>query len=174
LLPTLTRVLGRKGILNTAIVISIIGIMSLYFVPVTAVALVFACRIIASVGTLLVGGYIWALIPETIEYGYKKTGKRLNGLIYAVIGFFFKFGMALGGIIPGLILEHFGYVANQQQTPLALQGIMLVYTVIPASLLAIALLAFKFYNVDDDKEMVEAPEVAEKPAISKIEKVQFN
>ncbi len=41
---------------------------------------------------------MWALIPETIEYGEYKTGKRMGGLIYAIIGFFFKFGMALGGL----------------------------------------------------------------------------
>lgn len=47
----------------------------------------------------------------------------MGGLIYAIIGFFFKFGMALGGVVPGLVLDKFGYVANQAQTPAALMGI---------------------------------------------------
>ncbi|MCL1948431.1 MAG: MFS transporter [Turicibacter sp.] len=172
LLPKLTKVLGRKGILYWAIALSIVGILALYFAPVHNVPVVFITRIVASMGTLLVGGYIWALIPETIEYGYQKTGKRLNGLIYAVIGFFFKFGMAVGGIVPGLVLEHFGYVANQAQTPRALQGIMIVYTIIPAILLAVVMVVFKSYNVNDSQEIAVKTEKASNPALSKMEKAQ--
>ncbi len=94
---------------------------------------------------------MWALIPETIEYGEYKTGKRLSGLIYAIIGFFFKFGMALGGIVPGLILEKFGYAAGQVQTPEALTGILLTTTVVPVIFLILAMIDINFYNLSDEK-----------------------
>ncbi|GAA3329838.1 hypothetical protein GCM10020331_079930 [Ectobacillus funiculus] len=98
---------------------------------------------------MIAGGFMWALIPETIEYGDYKTGKRLGGLIYAMIGFFFKFGMALGGIVPGLVLQQFGYVADQVQTPHALTGILITTAVIPAVLLAVALIVINFYELDE-------------------------
>jgi GPH family glycoside/pentoside/hexuronide:cation symporter len=103
---------------------------------------------------------MWALIPETIEYGEYKTGKRLSGMIYAIIGFFFKFGLALGGIIPGFMLASFGYVANQTQTPEALEGILLTTTIIPIVFLIIAIVDISFYNLDDKKykEIVEVLE----------------
>ena len=94
---------------------------------------------------------MWALIPETIEYGEYKTGKRLSGMIYAIIGFFFKFGLALGGIIPGFMLAHFGYVANQVQTPEALSGILITTTLIPIVFLIVAIVDISFYNLDDKK-----------------------
>ena len=93
--------------------------------------LVLIARFIGSCGIIVAGGFMWALIPETIEYGEYKTGKRLSGMIYAIIGFFFKFGLALGGIVPGFMLARFGYVANQVQTPEALQGILITTTIIP-------------------------------------------
>lgn len=94
---------------------------------------------------------MWALIPETIEYGEYKTGKRLGGLIYAIIGFFFKFGMALGGIVPGLILDKFGYVAGQVQSPEALTGILITTTVIPVIFLILAMIDINFYNLSEEK-----------------------
>lgn len=73
----------------------------------------------------------------------------MGGLIYAIIGFFFKFGMALGGVVPGLVLDKFGYVANQAQTPAALMGILITTTIIPVFLLVLALIDINFYNLDE-------------------------
>jgi GPH family glycoside/pentoside/hexuronide:cation symporter len=75
----------------------------------------------------------------------------LSGLIYAIIGFFFKFGMALGGIVPGLILEKFRYAAGQVQTPEALTGILLTTTVVPVIFLILAMIDINFYNLSDEK-----------------------
>ncbi|MBQ2087438.1 MAG: MFS transporter, partial [Selenomonas sp.] len=106
---------------------------------------------IGSCGIIVAGGFMWALIPETIEYGEYKTGKRLSGMIYAIIGFFFKFGLALGGIVPGFMLARFGYVANQVQTPEALEGILLTNTIIPIIFLALAFIDICFYGLDDKR-----------------------
>lgn len=149
LIPKLKNIFGKKGILYVSLFISIIGLVCLMFVPKHNIPLVMICRIVSSIGYLITGAYIWALIPETIDYGYYKLGKRLNGLIYAVIGFFFKCGLALGGIIPGLILNHFGYIANQEQTERALTGILLNATIIPIIFSILAMICFKFYPLDE-------------------------
>lgn len=112
-LPRINKRLGKKKLLNYALLLNIVGLLALLIVPPSNVFLVLLFRLIASAGSLTAGGFMWALIPETIEYGEYKTGKRMGGLIYAIIGFFFKFGMALGGIVSGLVLDKFGYVANQ-------------------------------------------------------------
>lgn len=94
---------------------------------------------------------MWALVPEVIEYGEYLTGKRLSGLIYSVIGFFFKCGMALGGAIPILVLSQFGYIANQAQSLQALTGILIGTAVIPAVVLILAIVNINFYNLNDKK-----------------------
>jgi len=126
-----------------------VGCIVTYLVPAENITLVLIARFIGSCGIIVAGGFMWALIPETIEYGEYKTGKRLSGMIYAIIGFFFKFGLALGGIVPGFMLARFGYVANQVQTPEALQGILLTTTLIPLLFLAVAFIDICFYGLDD-------------------------
>ncbi|MGG0943622.1 MFS transporter [Bacillus subtilis] len=150
-IPRLHQFLGKKKLLNYALLLNIIGLLALLFVPPSNVYLILVCRLIAAAGSLTAGGYMWALIPETIEYGEYRTGKRMGGLIYAIIGFFFKFGMALGGVVPGLVLDKFGYVANQAQTPAALMGILITTTIIPVFLLVLALIDINFYNLDEKK-----------------------
>jgi glycoside/pentoside/hexuronide:cation symporter, GPH family len=150
-IPRMNKWLGKKKLLNFALALNIIGLLALLVVPPSNVFLVLLCRLIAAAGSLTAGGYMWALIPETIEYGEYKTGKRMGGLIYAIIGFFFKFGMALGGIVPGLVLDKFGYVANQVQTPEALTGILITTTVIPVIFLILAMIDINFYNLDEKK-----------------------
>ncbi|WP_342042482.1 MFS transporter [Bacillus sp. OTU2372] len=163
-LPVLNKKLGKKNLMRVSLSLTIVGTLALLVIPTTAIPLILAARLIAAAGSLIAGGFMWALIPETIEYGDYKTGKRLGGLINAMIGFFFKFGMALGGIVPGLVLQQFGYVADQAQTPHALTGILITTAVIPAVLLAVALMVINFYELDEQKyaEVVKALEMRDK------------
>ncbi len=151
LLPKINKLLGKRKLLNISISLSMIGLLALWFVPPTNIGLVLFFRLVAATGTVTAGAYMWALVPETIEYGTYKTGKRMSGLIYAAIGFCFKFGMALGGIIPGIVLTKFGYVANQAQSPEALKGILITATIIPVVLLVLSMINMNFYNLDEKK-----------------------
>jgi len=148
-IPVLNRMLGKKKLLYISLAVTIVGLLGILVTPPSVIWLILVFRLIAAAGALTAGGFMWALIPETIEYGEYKTGKRMGGLIYAIVGFFFKFGMALGGIIPGLVLTQFGYVANQTQSQTSLTGILLTTTVVPIILLVLALIDIKFYNLDE-------------------------
>ncbi|MCY7616952.1 MULTISPECIES: MFS transporter [Bacillus] len=150
-IPKLHKLLGKKKLLNYSLLLNIVGLLALLVIPSSQITLILVFRLVAAAGSITAGAYMWALIPETVEYGEYKTGKRMGGLIYAVIGFFFKFGMALGGIVPGLVLDRFGYVANQIQTPEALLGILITVTVIPVCLLILAMIDINFYNLDEEK-----------------------
>lgn len=80
---------------------------------------------------------IWSFVPDTVEYGEYKNGNRMEGITYAAVGFFFKCGMALAGIIPGIVLQVTGYVANTTQTPEALFGIKMLNSWVPIILTVI-------------------------------------
>ncbi|MRX73727.1 MFS transporter [Bacillus lacus] len=149
-IPWLNKKLGKKKLLYISLAVTIVGLLGILLIPPTMIAAILIARLVAAAGALTAGGFMWALIPETIEYGEFKTGKRMGGLIYAIVGFFFKFGMALGGIIPGLVLTQFGYVANQVQTQTSLTGILITTTVVPIILLILAMIDIKFYNLDDE------------------------
>ena len=151
LVPTFNKLVGKINLLRISLALGIIGCAVTYVVPAENITAIMVARFIGSCGIIVAGGFMWALIPETIEYGEYKTGKRLSGMIYAIIGFFFKFGLALGGIVPGFMLARFGYVANQVQTPEALEGILLTNTIIPIIFLALAFIDICFYGLDDKR-----------------------
>lgn len=48
-----------------------------------------------------------------------------------------------------MVLDQFGYVANQVQTPEALTGILITTTIIPVFLLVLAMIDINFYNLDE-------------------------
>ena len=110
---------------------------------------------------------MWALVPEVIAYGEYTSGKRIAGIVNALTGIFFKAGMALGGVVPGLVLAWVGFNADAaQQTPLALQGILWLVCVIPAVLLLLAIFIISKYELSDEKmdqinKEIEARSIAE-------------
>ncbi|MCM2534890.1 MFS transporter [Neobacillus pocheonensis] len=160
LIPVMYKFMGKKKLLFLSLFLKFIGLVGLFLIPSSMVAGVFTARIIQALGTITCGGFVWALIPETIDYGEYKTGKRASGVVYALVNFFFKFGMAIGGIVPGLILANFGYVAKHAQTATALHGILITLTVIPAVFVAIELFAIYFYNFDEKEHKRVLAELA--------------
>ncbi|MDR0763087.1 MAG: MFS transporter, partial [Bacteroidales bacterium] len=59
-------------------------------------------------------------------------------------------GFALGGVIPGLILALTDFNPKiQNQSPLALQGILWLMVVIPALFLLLAMFIISKYELDD-------------------------
>ncbi|MET3135829.1 Na+/melibiose symporter-like transporter [Undibacterium sp. GrIS 1.2] len=58
--------------------------------------------------------------------------------------------MAVAGGLVGILLSYFNYQANQEQTPFALTGIVLMFSVIPGVFhFIMGLLMFK-YRINDD------------------------
>jgi hypothetical protein len=90
------------------------------------ILLIYIGQFIRSVGTMVTGGYMWALIPEVISYSEYTSGRRIAGIVNALTGIFFKAGMALGGVIPGLVLSIVGFDQTNEvsQSAFAQQGIL--------------------------------------------------
>lgn len=151
IIPWLARKLTKFQLISLSVAADIIGMAGLFFCKPDWIVLIFISRGIASVGNGMISAYMWALIPETVEYGEWKTNKRMGGMIYAIIGFVFKCGNALGGMLPGLVLSMTGYVEGvSHQSSVAVHGIVLATTVVPIIIYFIAIFSMKFYNLDKD------------------------
>lgn len=75
---------------------------------------------------------LWAKMADTIDYGHKKTGIRITGMVYSGVIFFIKMGVAIGGALAGWLLSFYNYQADFAQTEATKQGILLSFTVLPA------------------------------------------
>ena len=157
LVPAIKRKIGKKGMFYLFLGVAILGMMMMYTfvsIPATKDNFVLLCiaQFVKSSGIITATGYMWALVPEVIAYGEYTTGKRISGIVNALTGIFFKAGMALGGVVPGLVLALVGFKADAAaQTPLVLQGILWLVCVIPAMLLLLAMWIITKYELSDER-----------------------
>lgn len=92
----------------------------------------------------------WSAIAEAVDYGEAKLGKRVAGLSFGGISLFQKLGIGIAGMIVNGILAFVGYKADQVQTPLALTGIALMLSIIPAAFHATMGGLMFLYRITDD------------------------
>ena len=157
LVPAIKRKIGKKGMFYLFLGVAILGMAMMYTfvsIPATKSNFVLLCiaQFVKSTGIITATGYMWALVPEVIAYGEYTTGKRIAGIVNALTGIFFKAGMALGGVVPGLVLAWVGFDAEAPvQSPLALQGILWLVCVIPAVLLLLAIWIISKYELTDER-----------------------
>ena len=172
LVPAIKRKIGKKGMFYLFLGVAILGMIMMYtFVSIPALksnfVLLCIAQFVKSTGIITATGYMWALVPEVISYGEYTTGKRISGIVNALTGIFFKAGMALGGVVPGLVLAWVGFNADAaKQTPLAEQGILWLVCVIPAILLLLAIWIISKYELSDERmdeinTAIEAKHLAE-------------
>ena len=172
LVPAIKRKIGKKGMFYLFLGLALVGMIMMYtFVSIPALKtnffLLCLAQFVKSTGIITATGYMWALVPEVISYGEYTTGKRISGIVNALTGIFFKAGMALGGVVPGLVLAWVGFNADAvKQTPLAEQGILWLVCVIPAILLFLAIWIISKYELSDERmdeinTAIEAKHLAE-------------
>jgi glycoside/pentoside/hexuronide:cation symporter, GPH family len=99
----------------------------------------------------------WSIVPDSIEYGYSKTGVRREGFYYSFWTFFISVGGALAGFLVGTGLEISGYVPNVSQSARSLMGIQLLIGPIPVVLFLLGNLCLAFYPLNKQRyEEVQA------------------
>lgn len=157
LVPAMKRKTGKKGLFNIFIGISIVG-MALMYLTVrlpglnSNFTLLCVAQFIKSTGILVATGYMWALVPEVVTFGEYMSGRRVAAIVTALICIFMKAGMALGGVVPGLVLDWAGFDAGAPvQSGSALQGIIWLVTVIPAVLMLVSAFVIARYELSDSR-----------------------
>lgn len=74
----------------------------------------------------------WSLMADVDDYGEWKTGKRITGISFSGNLFFLKVGLAVAGAMVGFLLSWYGYDASAKaQSPSAINGIVLLFSIIP-------------------------------------------
>ena len=162
LVPAIKRWIGKKGMFYLFLGTAIVGMAMMYtFVSIPALksnfVLLCIAQFVKSTGIIVATGYMWALVPEVVAYGEYTSGRRIAGIVNALTGIFFKAGMALGGVVPGLVLAlvHFDATTMSKEAIMSngtiLQGILWLVCVIPAILLLLAIWIISKYELSDEK-----------------------
>lgn len=149
-LPMMNR-FGKKATYLIGAGAGMVLNLALYFVPATNFVLLL---ILIGLGQMAVATPLsatWSMAPDAVDFGEWKMGIRAEGVTFGAFSFVQKFASALAGSLAGVILTIAGYVANAQQTPQALNGILHMLSTIPAVCCAICFVIMLFYGLNTEK-----------------------
>jgi len=91
---------------------------------------------------------LFSMYTDCAEYGEWQSGKNSAGLVMSASMFSLKLGTAVGGALPGFMLARSGFIANEIQTETAIQGIRLMFNVIPAVFFVLGSALMLYYRLD--------------------------
>jgi GPH family glycoside/pentoside/hexuronide:cation symporter len=153
-MPLWSRVGRRFGKLRSLTLASLLfaaGALVLLAAPVLPPAVVYL--VVALVGGGYAGQQVYALamLPDCIAADTARTGRRQAGVFTGLWTAGETFGLALGPGIYALILQVFGYVSSRTgeaaaQDGTARLGVLLGFTVVPALLVGLAVVALRDYS----------------------------
>jgi len=157
----------RNACLLGFIVMGVTSLIAFFLTPENSSATTILIILwISSAANGLVTGMIYAMIPDTVEYGQWKSGIRADGFIYASSSFMMKLGGAVSPALLGVLLQVSGYIPGGTQSIFTLQMINGTMNLMPAILAIIAAIIFYFYKLDDKLHGQILGELAEREAIS--------
>ncbi len=73
----------------------------------------------------------WALLPDTVEYGQRVTGVRVEGTVFGVAALLQRIAIGMATAILGWSFEGAGYIPNVAQSEATLAGMRLSIALIP-------------------------------------------
>jgi GPH family glycoside/pentoside/hexuronide:cation symporter len=145
------KLFGKKPLIIAITLISAAVELLFFFLPPDNFTVLVAANV---VWALLAGAtpvLLFAMYADVADFYEWKFKRRATGLVTSGIMFAIKFGIAIGGFVSMQLLALFHYVANQPQTPEAITGIKLLFSVIPAVLSLIYGLILFLYPINEAK-----------------------
>jgi GPH family glycoside/pentoside/hexuronide:cation symporter len=119
-----------------------------YFLPEEDFGLLLIVNALANFCMGPTSALVWAMYADVADYGEWKFGRRSTGLVYSASLFAIKTGIMVGGFLLPLFLDRFGFVRDAVQTPTALLGISLAFSVMPGIFAALKAISLWIYPLD--------------------------
>lgn len=131
--------------------------------PATPLSWILVLCVLAGIGISAAHAIPWAIIPDAIEYGELKTGKRYEGVFYSLISLAQKVASSFAIPLALLVLDATGYIPNAAAQPTsALTGIRVVTGPIPAFIITIGILFAILYPLGRERYTQIAIELEER------------
>lgn len=157
--PVLSRKFGATTLLRVGAVISAAGFIVRIVGGTNMVTLVLGSLLI-TVGQVPISMMISIYLIDCMEYGARKTGVRVEGLITSVNSFTGKVGSGIASGLLGIVMGRAGYnAALAVQSASATTAIHMVFNIIPFILMVLFVVLAVIYRIDKDLKKMRAEEV---------------
>lgn len=139
---------SKRFVWRTGALISITASLLLYFNPYEIIPVVVGIGALAAVGSAAGHLTFWSALPDTVEYGELRNGRRDESLIFGVMGTIQKASYGVAAALAGLLLDLIGYQANAVQDQTTLDAIKVGMSLLPAGFVFLAFLMIGRYRLD--------------------------
>lgn len=142
-----TRLGKRLGLtLGLALLAASLLLLVALATPASLSPVLLSLIVTAGIGLSAVMLFPWAMLPDVVEFDELASGRRREGLVYALFTFGQKLAGSLGVFANALVVALFGYQPGAAlQTPETVQALSRMTGPVAAGiLLAAALLSFRF------------------------------
>ena len=150
--PALSRRADKKTLMIAANFLAAAALLANHGLPSSfSVALLAHITMMFCFGIMITS--LFAMYTDCSEYGEWKSGKNSAGLTVSASMFSLKFGSAMGVAIPSTVLALFGFLSpvsgvDQVQTAAALNGIRIMFNIVPGLFFLLAGILLYFYRID--------------------------
>ena len=160
------RHFGKRNAYVAVTAVYALMYLSWYFVtPGEPLAILFLRAVVlggTAGGVLLLGQ---SLLPDTMEWDFRRTGLRREGMLSALYTVTEKLAFALGAAATGIILGAAGYLQSHGgapviQPPSAITAIFVLASFVPMGLLLTSCVLLKFYDLSESKLAQAATPIA--------------
>lgn len=147
--PVSNRI-GKRSTYFIAMLLATILSIAFFWIGKDKIALIFIFQILISICAGSIFPLLWSMYADCSDYSEYKTGNRATGLIFSSSSMSQKFGWAIGSAITGWLLSHFGFRANEVQSPETINGIKLFLSWLPAIGSLASLILVRFYPLSEN------------------------
>lgn len=146
--PALAKRFGKRDLTLWGVVICILSYIGLYLARGASAPLFLGMALVTWLCGSVPYALIWAFVADVADETAREKGCRADSMLYAVTSFANKFSAAISGFVSGAVLSATGYIANQQQTPIAAFGIDVTMFVLPALCMVFVAITMFLYRTD--------------------------
>lgn len=146
----LSKQFGKRNALVGLTVLNALTVMGFFFIPADAFLFMVVVNCLGSVLAGPTPALVWAMYADVADYGEWRSGRRSTALVFSAAMFAQKMGLTIGGAGAGWLLSMVGFVANQDQTPEALFGLQVIFSLVPGALALMNGLVLLLYPIREE------------------------
>jgi GPH family glycoside/pentoside/hexuronide:cation symporter len=143
------KAIGKKAAFITSMILVALTAVPFYWIKPDQTALVFTFTILGMICAGINATLFWALVADTADFQEWKYKTRTTGVVFSATTCAQKAGMGLGAAFAGYLISYFGYVPNAEQSSHALNGILLLNSLLPAAGLLLLAGFFCIYGLNE-------------------------